>query len=277
MAGPIPNLEFVRAISQAGLDILAKRSAITTLEFVTKDDESPVTHLDEELDARLRLIVGEYFPQDEIISEEGKKSDPKTAKKKNIWWIDPIDGTKEFIKGGPEWVLQLAQSVEGVLTQAFLVYPAKNEVYYAARRQGTFVQAIDKLLSPTSEGWAPQRLAVRQAPPEALIAIGSKSRSDAKEADFLSTLKVENFIQRSSLGLKAAAIAWGEADLYPNFSGLSHLWDLAAPQLVLEEAGGALVRAQAPDYTGHAETRIADSYVLCNAELAEQIKTQLGF
>jgi len=261
-------LSLAQELAVASADIYEQRAKLGSIEFVTKDDDSPVTELDVELDRKLREIIRAHYPEDRIISEEGDNAAGSHSAENAIWWIDPIDGTKEFIKGGKDWIVQLARSIKGTLEESILISPGNNIFYYAKKNQGAWAAALPILPALTQF----RSVKISKAPPTLPIAIGSASRADVRESTFLEAMKVNTLLQRSSLGLKAAAIAEGEAHLYPNFSGLSHLWDLAAPQLFLEEAGGLVIfQSGSAQYSGLGPTVISQSYVLANSMMRESV------
>ncbi|HXV62014.1 MAG TPA: 3'(2'),5'-bisphosphate nucleotidase CysQ [Vicinamibacteria bacterium] len=189
----------------------------------------PVTEVDRELDRFFREGLRRQFPEDLVVSEESPV--PATDPSARIWYIDPIDGTMELISGNDEWsiLIGLAQFQRPVL--GVVHRPVTGELYHATTRGGAFRRS-----EPGSVDVALQVNEIHD--PETAVLIQSRSHPSPKVARVAEKLGIQKTYRLGSLGLKLAKIAEGQADLYLNFSGKCHFWDLCAPEVILREAGG---------------------------------------
>jgi myo-inositol-1(or 4)-monophosphatase len=216
------------AAREAGAVALAYfRHGGTTSAFVrSKVGGSPVTEADLAADAFLKRRLGEAFPEAGWLSEE-TADDPGRLSRRSLIVVDPIDGTRAFIDGDPRWTVSVALIVDGRPAAGVVHAPALDETYAAARGAG--VQLNGKPLhSPNSSAGAEYRVA---GPKPILNAMGSRLGA---------TMDIRPFVP--SLAYRMCMAASGALDFAaagPN----SHDWDIAAADLVLEEAGGRLVEA----------------------------------
>jgi 3'(2'), 5'-bisphosphate nucleotidase len=210
-------------------------------EVTLKDDQSPVTLADRASETIILEDLKLLAPDIPVVSEEsadGRKGEFGDR----FFLVDPLDGTKEFIKKRSDFTVNIAL-VDHSRSSFGLVYaPARSllAVTVAASK------AIEAELVPSSSGadlgmLSQTTLKVRTADPEGLTALVSLSHLDAETEAFLAKLKIA---KRSGAGssVKFLEIARGEADVYPRF-GPTMEWDTAAGQAVLEAAGGRVVTA----------------------------------
>ncbi len=220
----------VRAIARkAGEEILKVYD--TDFEVRSKADRSPVTGADE---AAERLILSELqslTPDTPIVAEEAVAAGrvPDTVRKR-FWAVDPLDGTKEFIRHSGEFSVNIGlienrRPVLGVIHVPILC------VTYSAAGPGTATRE--------KEGAPARAITARQAPEDGVVVISSRShRNDAELDRFLSNLHVKARLVAGS-AVKFCKVASGEADLYPRFGQTSE-WDTAAGHAILEAAGGSV-------------------------------------
>lgn len=219
------------------------------------DVNNPVTEADKAASDHILLQLSSAFPHDVVISEEAKV--PQTALNgKRIWFVDPIDGTKEFIKGINEWSVMIGLSIDGRSSLGVVYQPDKAITYYAVDEGGAYLSSDDHL----------QTMHVRTLKEMShAILIQSRSHWSAKAKQVANQFGISQFLQHGSIGLKLGLISQGEADLYLNFSGHCHLWDLCAPAVILSEAGGALISVEGEPFNFHTnETLIKQSFVAGN-------------
>jgi 3'(2'),5'-bisphosphate nucleotidase len=194
-----------------------------------KDDASPLTEADLRADAVIRQGLETAFPSVFILSEESRSAGDAPADM--FFLVDPLDGTKEFLKRNGEFTVNIALVRQGVPIAGVVFAPALGELFYAALGLGAWVQAT---------GSAPQALQVAAwQPTEPLRVIGSRSHGGDKLAAWLATLSCQHSFVAAGSSLKFCRIAQGQADIYPRFGPTSQ-WDTAAAQCVLEVAGGAV-------------------------------------
>ncbi len=193
-----------------------------------KPDLSPVTEADKSLETLIRNGLKDITPNIPVIGEEGNKN--ADISKGIFWLLDPIDGTKEFIKHNGEFTINLALIVNKKPVFGIVCAPVLSEYYYN----------IEKKLAVFSNkiGENETLLKVRkipQNPDERIILI---SRSIHREKEYLNLLHSLNYGKKIPLGssLKICHIARGIADIYP-LSPNTHEWDTAAAHAILNAAG----------------------------------------
>jgi 3'(2'), 5'-bisphosphate nucleotidase len=208
------------------LDIQYKDS--TTDDPVTAADIAVSNYLVENLQAKLGLENFGY------ISEESYQG--KQVNKDLVWIIDPLDGTRDFIDKTGEYAIHIGLVKHNRPVLALIAVPETDKIYYATKGNGTFVETRDGKI---------QRLQVsRQKPVENLIVLVSRSHR-SKPLDYvLSKLPCQTHKNVGSIGCKIASIVEQQADVYISLSGKSAPkdWDIAAPELILSEAGGKYTR-----------------------------------
>lgn len=227
----------LRALAQAAGEI-AERAAQAILEVYesefaveSKDDRSPLTAADL---AANRIIVDALCaltPALPVLSEESAAvAWSERSQWSRYWLVDPLDGTREFVKRNGEFTVNIAlidahEPVIGVVQT-----PVSGELACAWRGGGAW-------LSNPAAGIAPLRLQTRSRS-SMLVVAGSRSHASEREAQLLARLGPSEKVPLGS-SLKFLRIAAGEADLYLRLGPTSE-WDTAAGQCVLEEAGGAV-------------------------------------
>lgn len=197
-----------------------------------KADQSPLTAADLAANHIIKKILREAAPEIPYFSEESMDVPYEDRASLNwSWLVDPLDGTKEFVKKNGEFTVNIAL-LQGSSVHMGVVYaPVLDRLFFASKGEGAFVR----------EKGMDQRMEVRQfsLKDEGLRIVASRShRSEATE-QFISGLKNPQFHAMGS-SLKIMLVANGEADIYPRFAPTME-WDTAASQIILEEAGGKLL------------------------------------
>lgn len=215
------------------LSVLAGREIMEvyegSVEVWQKADRSPLTSADLRADQVIRGGLEKAFPGVFILSEES--SSGKVACHDTFFLVDPLDGTKEFVKRNGEFTVNIAY-VAGGLPLAGVVYaPALDELYFAGRGLGVWKR---------SAGQEHALATCRDRGGRALRVLGSRSHGGDRLAAWLASLTVAHSLDSAGSSLKFCRIAEGRADLYPRFGPTSQ-WDTAAAQAILEEAGGCVV------------------------------------
>ena len=200
---------------------------------------SPVTEADLAVDAFLRARLGAAFAGAGWLSEE-TEDDPARLASASVLIVDPIDGTRAFLAGDPRWAVSIAFVVAGRPVAGVVHAPALAETYAAAQNHGSTLNGAAIAVS------ARQTLAeARIAGPKPMV----ESIGRAAGVSFIAQPKIP------SLAYRMALVASGALDL-ALASEKSHDWDIAAVDLILEEAGGRLVEAAGdPLRYNKAETR----------------------
>lgn len=215
--------QVIKTAVEAGQKILEFYE--TDVEVITKEDDSPLTKADLAAHHIILDNLKDISPDTPIISEES--GIPDFDERKNwdqFWLVDPLDGTKEFIKKNGEFTVNIAL-IEGDKPVLGVVYvPAMDVLYYAEKSIGSFKKEGDKeaikLESPVFE-----------APGKAKIVV-SRSHGDDKTAKKLQELDIQVIDEvPSGSSIKFCLVAEGKADLYPRL-GPTMEWDTAAADAV---------------------------------------------
>ncbi len=149
-----------------------------------------------------------------------------------VWIIDPLDGTRDFIEKTGEYAIHIALVKHGRPLLAVVAYPEAEKLYYATLGSGTFVE--------TRDGKVTRKEISKRNKIEDFILVVSRTHRDGRFNNLLQQLPYKNQKHIGSIGCKIAAIVEHQADVYISLSGKSAPkdWDLAAPELILTEAGG---------------------------------------
>jgi len=187
-----------------------------------KENDDPVTTGDLVVNSILQTELTDHFPSIGWLSEETRDNTDR-LKKGKVWVVDPIDGTKEFVLGIPEYSISVALVEKGEPILAIISNPLKKEVYSAIKGHGAFLNDRPIHVKETYNN-KPTILA---------------SRSEIKRGEWKQFEEKANIIATGSIAYKLALIAAGKADA--TFSlGPKHEWDIAAGCLLVEEAGGSV-------------------------------------
>jgi len=193
-----------------------------------KEDNSPLTQADMAAHHTIMAGLAALAPALPVISEESTSIPYQERKSwRRYWLVDPLDGTREFIKRNGEFTVNIAL-IDGDRPVLGVVYaPAMDLLFYAAQGQGAFRQLA---------GRPAEKIRARQFDPTQITVAGSRSHGDDRLHAFLDRIGPHMLISMGS-SLKICLIAEGRADVYPRLGPTSE-WDTAAAQCVLEEAGG---------------------------------------
>jgi 3'(2'), 5'-bisphosphate nucleotidase len=261
------ELEVAKRLAQeAGAHVLALRRAGVAVD--QKQDASPVTQADREADALIVDGLRSAFPTYGVLSEEAP-DDGSRRTRERVWMIDPIDGTKDFIRGDAGFACMIGLLVGARPALGVVYQPLGDRLYWATSGQGAFLAV---------GGGEPARLHVSDiADPAKIRMVASKSHRDEIIDKVRSELGITDELNVGSVGLKLGLIARGERDLYVNPSGHSKLWDACGPEALLTEAGGKLTDAHgAPlEYRGD-ELGNVRGLIASNGLLHDQVVRRLA-
>lgn len=193
-----------------------------------KDDASPLTEADLRADRAIRAGLEAHFPGVFILSEESRSAGEVAGER--FFLVDPLDGTKEFIKRNGEFTVNIALVEQGVPVASVVLAPALDELYFGAHGLGVWKR--------DAAGLRPIKT-VPRVTGKPLRVIGSRSHGGERLEAWLADLQQEHTFVAAGSSLKFCRIAEGSADIYPRFGPTSQ-WDTAAAQCVLEVAGGAV-------------------------------------
>ena len=223
-------------LAAGAIEMRHYRSGVTV---ESKADQSPVTIADREAEAVLVAAITAATPTIPIIAEEAVAAGRMPAIGPEFLLVDPLDGTREFIEQRGEFTVNIALVQQGVPVFGIVYAPATEELYVTLAPDRAVMTKVAPREGPVSIGdldLAPIR--TRRPDPSALVALASRSHSNAETETFLGRYRIA---QRTNAGssLKFCAIARGDADIYPRL-GPTMEWDTAAGHAVLLAAGGAV-------------------------------------
>ena len=230
----------------------------TDFEIETKADESPLTAADKAAHNEIVAALAELTPDIPVLSEESDEITwEERSQWKEYWLIDPLDGTKEFIKKNGEFTVNIAliqghQAVLGVVH-----VPVKNRSFFGCKDGGAFECTPDgatKAISVTTPVQKPVRV------------VGSRSHRGELVDAYLAKLGEHVMVSMGS-SLKLCLIATGEADVYPRL-GLTSEWDTAAAQAVVESAGGKVIQTNGEPLMYNAKEDILNPFFLVYGDAA---------
>lgn len=219
---------------EAGEKILEIYNA-DDFEVKTKSDESPVTEADEAADALISAGLRAAFPEATLITEEQAATHGIDADTFLI--VDPLDGTKEFVKRRGDFTVNIAYVEKGVPQRGVVYAPAKDRLFITDVDGQTY-EEIGPFKADTKGEW--KKISVSTPDNDALMIVASKSHRDQATEDYINKYNVKDSKSAGS-SLKFCLVATGEADLYPRV-GRTMEWDTAAGHAVLLGAGGDVVR-----------------------------------
>ncbi len=243
--------EVITIARQAGDAIMAVYES-SSLEVQRKDDNSPLTQADLAAHHVIEAGLKQLTPDLPVLSEESASVPFATRSVwKRYWLVDPLDGTREFIKRNGEFTVNIAliEQYEPVLGVVYA--PAKGLLYYASKGKGAFKLA---------DGTEVKAICTRTYNAKALTVAGSRSHADETLMRFINRLGPCKLVSMGS-SLKICLVAEGRADIYPRL-GLTSEWDTAAAQCVLSEAGGALIGLDGNNFRYNLKESMLNSHFL---------------
>jgi len=216
--------DIVRIAQEAGDAIIQIYTKDFSIEY--KDDKSPLTEADTKSNEIICDALEKLYPNIPIMSEENKQTDYEERKEWEYYWcIDPIDGTKEFIKKNDEFTVNIALIHKNTPVLGVVYAPAIDEMYKAKKGEGAF-KNNQKLPLQTNPN-----------PKEKLYVVASKSHLSPETQEFIDNLETKEIEQVSKgSSLKLCMVAEGKADIYPRLAPTME-WDTAAADAVVREAG----------------------------------------
>jgi len=214
---------------RAGKEILEIYETDFSVEH--KDDDSPLTAADMAAHHAIVEGLGKLTPDIPVVSEESASIPYATRQKWQTYWlVDPLDGTREFVKRNGEFTVNIALIESDRSVMGVVYAPVLDVTYAASEGQGAWKQ---------QDGGEKTPIHVRDFPADKPTVAGSRSHRGDSLNVFLNKLGEHELLAMGS-SLKMCLVAEGAADVYPRF-GLTSEWDTAAAQAIVEAAGGHLV------------------------------------
>ncbi len=246
-----PSLPDVIQIAREAGKIILHHYQSPAIQVSHKEDHSPLTIADQESDQWIQAELSRLTPSIPILSEESAIPPYEERKSwKKFWLVDPLDGTREFLKRNGEFTVNIALIEEGVSVLGVIFVPFQDLLYFGEQGSGAWKQVGEE---------EPQRISFQKADPsKPLTVVISRSHISPQEEAFLKTLSIGETLRIGS-SLKFGLLAEGVADVYPR-NGPTMEWDVAA--------GDCLYRAAAkgdyisPPFTYNKPDLRNDSFVL---------------
>ncbi len=223
------ELAVTRALArEAGALIMRYRDGALDVELKAGDE--PVTVADRQSSELIVSGLARAFPDDVIISEENA-DDLRRLDAERVWYIDPIDGTRDFIHGREGFAVMIGLTRRHRPVLGVVYHPVHDRMFWTEDGRAYF-------LAPGRE---PRTLAVSTiADPARARLVASRSHRSRKIDRVKSALGISSEFNIGSVGLKLCLISLGERDLYVNPSPRCKSWDTCAPEAILHAAGGRM-------------------------------------
>jgi 3'(2'), 5'-bisphosphate nucleotidase len=222
----------VEAAIEAGRLILDVRKRGHSVE--RKADFSPVTEADRAAEEAILKCLDEVAPGVPVVAEEAVSAGTLPEVGEEFFLVDPLDGTKEFVKGGDDFTVNIGLIRRGVPVMGIVLAPATGDLYVGVEGEGAWKARV-------ANGKVGKRgkAAIRPDPKGPILVVASKSHRTPETDDFIFKFNVGALVSAGS-SLKFCLVAEGAADLYPRM-GTTMQWDTAAGDAVVRAAGGTVV------------------------------------
>ena len=255
----------ITAALEAGRAILEIYDRTGEIEVVTKDDNSPLTLADQ----ASNKVINAYLVQTDypIISEENKQTPYESRKDwETCWIVDPLDGTKEFIKRNGEFTVNIALCRKGTPIFGVIYVPVTRELYYSDRANGqAFKTVMGEDHLPTGVLFAPEdRIAPAGKPVNKISVVGSRSHMNPETEAYIDQMKdtyQEIEIVSKGSSLKFCMVAEGRAHVYPRFAPTME-WDTAAGSAIAEASGLRVINRETGDPLHYNKENLLNPYFL---------------
>lgn len=258
-------LELVELIKEiavsAGDEILKVYADESSFGVELKSDDSPLTKADKAandviVEGLKKLLVN--YP---IISEEEKQVSYEVRKDyERFWLVDPLDGTKEFIKRNGEFTVNIALIENGIPILGVVLVPVSGEMYWATKENGAFYQLGELKKQLHASTFSMKDKGVR--------VVCSRSHINDATKSFISQLDTPETVSKGS-SLKFLLMAANEAEVYPRM-GPTMEWDTGAAQIILEEAGGVVVHHESGKPLVYNKENLLNPYFIASARLLDE-------
>ncbi|MEP7181228.1 MAG: inositol monophosphatase family protein [Betaproteobacteria bacterium] len=251
----------VKAARRAGTVINRGARDLDRLTVTAKGPKDFVSEIDRAAEAAIVETLLDAYPDHAILAEEGTAKGAN-ADAENIWIIDPLDGTTNFLHGFPQYCVSIALQHRGQVTQAVIYDPVRNDLFTATRGRGAFVN--DRRM----------RVSKRHALRDCLIGTGFPFRDGSYLDTYLRMMKamIEHTAGLRRPGAAALDLAYVAAGYYDGFweVGLNP-WDVAAGSLLVQEAGGLI-----GDLAGEGDFLHGGQVIAANPKVFAQMVTALA-
>lgn len=237
----------------------------TAFDVELKDDNSPLT----EADKKANYVINSYLLSTSIpiISEENKQTDYAIRKTWNTCWVvDPVDGTKEFVKRNGEFTVNIALVTNNKPVLGVIYVPAKKTIYFAdvEKKQAYKANLESHSVSVDEVLKLAKPLQPKKGDSKMVEVVGSRSHMNQETLDFVDRLKAEGkeveIVSKGS-SLKFCLVAEGNADVYPRFAPTME-WDTAAGQAICNAVGIEVISKDTKNPLVYNKENLLNSYFL---------------
>ena len=248
----------MRSLALEAGDKIMEIYAADDFDVRSKSDHSPVTAADEAADSIISNGLRATFPDVPLVTEE--QADSHSQEVSTFLIVDPLDGTKEFIKRRGDFTVNIAYVVDGIPVRGVVYAPAKDRLFYTDH-SGVSVEEV----GPFLKDMAGKTCQITVATPDnyALRIVASKSHRDQATDDYINKY-TSSEMKSAGSSLKFCLVATGEADLYPRL-GRTMEWDTAAGHAVLSGAGGRVVRFDDHTMLGYGKPHFENPFFIAYA------------
>jgi len=251
----------VKAARRAGNFINRSARDLDLLTVTAKGPKDFVSEVDRTAEAAIVETIHEAYPDHAILAEEGTARG-ENASAENLWIIDPLDGTTNFLHGFPQYCVSIGLQHRGQITQAVIYDPVRNDLFTATRGRGAFLN--DRRI----------RVSKRDHLRDCLIGTGFPFRDGSYLDTYMRMMKtmIEHTAGLRRPGAAALDLAYVAAGYYDGFweVGLNP-WDVAAGSLLVQEAGGLI-----GDLVGEGDFLHSGQVIAANPKIFAQMVNALG-
>ncbi len=234
-----------------------------------KSENDPVTKADKEANALIVDALRYAFPRDSICAEESSATEARAAAQHGgrTWFVDPLDGTREFIKKNGEFCVMIGLAIEGKPVVGAIVEPSSHRVFcgIVGEQAWELFDEGPRVLTPSGE----------TNPTHTRLLVSRSRVSETTEA-LIKRLGIPTRIPCGSTGVKIARVACGEADAYIHTDGNMMLWDGCAPEAIARAAGLTVTntRGEALSYHG-TSLELDQGIIVASDTLATKLRAAL--
>ena len=245
-------IEAVNAVRDVILDVYNSPD----LGVEIKEDNSPVTKADKAADKIIRQILSNAFPNYALLTEESL-DDKKRLENDFVWIVDPVDGTKDFVAKNGEFTVNIGLSYKHEAVLGVILAPVSGEIYFGIKNEGSYylknkdAKAIKIHVNDKTEN---------------LTTLVSRFHTNETEQNMIKkhSDKIKNQVTIGAT-LKGCIIARGIAEMSYRFSSNTKEWDTCAMQVIVEQAGGHILKFDGtPIRYNREDVYNHDGYVICN-------------
>mmetsp|Transcript_1452 Transcript_1452/g.2427 ORF Transcript_1452/g.2427 Transcript_1452/m.2427 type:complete len:366 (-) Transcript_1452:34-1131(-) len=236
-------------------------SDVSTWDQQMKSNDTPLTKADIKANDYISAELKKMYPEIPIMTEEEEAANYAIRQSwKYYWCVDPLDGTKEFIKRAGDFTVNIALMYENQGVLGVVHTPVRKETHFGAIGVGAYVRRnVDK--KPEIQDSTRIQVKEFRSSDAGLTLVCSKSHLDERTEAFMKTFKDPKTVSMGS-SLKFLLVAEGVAHVYPRY-GPTMEWDTAASQVIVEQAGGVVVNAETNQPLLYNKENLLNPYFIC--------------